>query len=233
MRTSTLARHPLAIVGAVDHHGIGRGVHHAGDRDAGGDAHQPVRGSGRLHRHPCRVRDGAAAHPGGHVARATKTASRSRRRSPNGPSSIFVAPTCDERAPHHGAHRRQRHHRPAGGVRWPARDGDARFLRTGVPHADAPAVPGLAGRGACRRPLCRLSHRRRGGGIRAREAFRRTTAADGRHQYLSEADSSGRQDASWRPGGNVHGLPPARTRRSAIASASSANMPTTKPTPRR
>ena len=162
--------------------------------------------------HSCPVRDRASAHPGGHVARAATSASRSNGgvRMARHRFSSRERPT--HRPPHRGTHRGQHRHHPAGRVRRPARDGNASLLRTGVPHADAPAVPGLAGRGAFRRRLCRLSHWRGGGGTGAGEAFRRTTAGDGRHQFVSEADSARRQYAPRRPGGNVQELPPARTR---------------------
>ena len=47
-----------------------------------------------------------------------------------------------DRAAHHGADRRQHRDHPAGGLRRPALDGIASLLRTGVPHADAAAVHG-------------------------------------------------------------------------------------------
>ena len=115
-------------------------------------------------------------------------------------------------APHRGAHGCQPHHHAAGRVRRPPRNGNAQFLRTDVPRANAPPVPGLAGRDAFRRCLCRMSHRRGGSGTRAREAFRRATADDGRRQYVSNADCAGRKDGSRRPGGTVQGMSPARTR---------------------
>ncbi len=233
MRLSTLARHPFAIAGAVVTTASAVVFITLVIAMLAGMLNNPYAGLVVFIAIPAVFVIGLAAHPRGHVARATKTASRSNGGFRLARHRFSSRGGTSSNAPHRGPHRGQPRHHSAGRLRRPPRDGNAEFLRTGVPRADAPAVPGLAGRDAFGRCLRRMSHRRGGVGTRPREAFRRSTADDGRRQYVSKADSAGRQDASRRPDGNVQGLPHAWTRRSPIASVSSASMPTTKPTPRR
>ena len=131
------------------HHGVGRGVHHPGDRHAGGDVHQPVRGPGGLRRasRPCSC-SGCCS--------SRRACGCERRKLLRDPTAVAEWPVVD--------FRRADVRRTAlliaaltavnivivllagyGGLHC---DGIAGLLRTGVPHADAPAVPGLAGRGA-------------------------------------------------------------------------------------
>ena len=84
---------PARDRGRRDHHGVGRGVHHPGDRGRWrgcSPTRTPAWWSSSASRRVFVF--GLLLIPAGMLAAAAKAASRSRRRSPNGRSSIFGAP---------------------------------------------------------------------------------------------------------------------------------------------
>ena len=78
----------------------------------------------------------------------------------------------------------------------------------------------------------RMSHRRGSGGVRARQACRRPAAGAGRGHFLSPPDSVRRRTCRPALKRRCAGAATGPDASSAITSASSANMPTTKRTPR-
>ena len=190
MRISALARHPLAIAGAVITTASAVVFVALVIAMLAGMLDQPVRGAGRLHRDPRRVRARTAAHPGGHVARAAQAAAPSRRRRrvaghrfpPRGHVATGRCSSSRRSPPSTSSSCCWRDTAACTAMEY------ASVLRTDVPHADASAVHGVAGRG--RTPAVavrRMPHRRGRGGVRAREAGRRAAAGAGRDQFLSRA----------------------------------------------
>ena len=92
-RREALARHPLAIIGALVATASAVVFIALVIAALAGMFHEPVRGSGRLRRDPRRFRHRAAAHPRWDVAAAAEAGSATRPRPRNGRSWTSVAPT--------------------------------------------------------------------------------------------------------------------------------------------
>ena len=116
-RISALARHPLAIVGAVVTTASAVVFITLVIAMLAGMLHQPVRGSGGLHRHSRRVRDGTLCSSRRACGSSDENSFAIRPRRPNGLVVDFPPRRGPaHRPPHHGTHRGQHRHRCC----WPA-----------------------------------------------------------------------------------------------------------------